>query len=81
MFEKLDVDANGTLEVAELMPLINNFIAIYEEKNGVQLTKEQSSLMRKQLVAEIDYDQSGTIDELELRVYLTRKYDALLRQK
>ncbi len=81
MFDKLDVDANGTLDIAELTPLLTYFISIYEEKNGVQLTNEQSKQMRKQIVAELDYDQSGTIDELELRVFLTRKYDTLFRKK
>lgn len=37
--------------------------------------------MEEQLFFEMDGDQSGTIDLLELKVFLTRKYDTLFRKK
>lgn len=80
LFDKLDLDTNGNLDIQELAPLISYFISCYEENHGLTFSKEQTEQMRKQIVAELDCDQSGAVDELELRVYLTRKYEALFRK-
>lgn len=36
--------------------------------------------MQDKILAEMDCDKSGTIDQLELKVFFTRKYDQMFRK-
>lgn len=80
-FENIDLDRNGHLDIFELSELLSHFISRYEECHNVKLNAEDKKAMEERLFDEMDADKSGTIDLLELKVFLTRKYDLMFRKK
>ena len=79
-FEKIDKDRNGHLDIFELSALLNHFTDAYEARHETKLTEEQKKEIVDKLIGEMDRDGSGTIDQLELKVFLTRKYDEMFRK-
>lgn len=63
------------MDIFELGDLLGMFISGYEKRHELELSEEKKREIEDKLIAEMDRDQSGTIDVLELKVYLTRKYD------
>lgn len=57
------------------------FVTKYEERHEITLGNEESQALKDKIFDEMDGDQSGTIDQLELKVFLTRKYDEMFRNK
>ena len=75
------MDRTGHLDIFELSELLSHFIQRYEECHAVKLNSEDKKAMEERLFDEMDADKSGTIDLLELKVFLTRKYDLMFRKK
>lgn len=74
------MDRNGALDLQETLPLLDHFIQRYEECQNVKIEGTERREMEERLFAEMDGDQSGTIDFHELKVFLTRKYDVMFRK-
>lgn len=80
-FETIDLDRNGDLDIQELQGLMQFFVNKYEERHSLKLSEDEASNLKDKIFKEMDRDQSGTIDMLELKVFLTRKYDEMFRNQ
>jgi len=79
-FAKLDKDRNGHLDIFELSGIMDHFIMKYETRHELTLSEEEKNVIVDKIIEEMDRDSSGTIDLLELKVFLTRKYDQMFRK-
>jgi len=52
---------------------------MYEKKKNLNLSEEEKQNLKEKIVDEMDQDKSGAIDLLELKVFITRKYDEMFR--
>lgn len=78
--EVMDKDRNGHLDIHGLRGILAKFIASYESQHGLTLSAQEKQDTQDKVLAEMDYDKSGTIDQLELKVFFTRKYDQMFRK-
>jgi Ca2+-binding EF-hand superfamily protein len=62
LYENIDLDRNGALDVFELQPLLTHFINQYESRHNVELDSDAKEKMKDDLFNEMDIDKSGTID-------------------
>jgi|LauGreDrversion4_2_1035121.scaffolds.fasta_scaffold276571_3 hypothetical protein len=73
--DKLDKDRNGHVQIQDLGTLISDFITEYDRRHELRLSGEEKSELHNKIEDEMDFDSCGTIDQLQLKVFLTRKYD------
>lgn len=78
--DKLDKDRNGHLDIFALGSLLAHFFTKYEECHNLKMSSEERKELEEKIQSEMDFDGYGTIDQLELKVFLTRKYNEMFRK-